>query len=410
MSALHRCPTVLLVLVGCCVMPEPSARTSQDPPPATRVSAPAPPLTSQAETNAWLAAQAGRPTPLDALPPLARRRFIDSLVFGSGGLGGFAYGDLEAELTPSQARAVLRLFGMEEYADDIETRLAEGEAWPGSAEPSRIEREFDMLYRKRGGGRSVPADAAALYAKDFAPLFKGDALSDLSLRDLVHAMRAAQLIAQTSLEPQYSSDVSAAVQELERRGKATASDLRAAYDGLLMARRFDDARRFADRHPDAKLPALPVMRDPLPAGTKAATLWRFDRSGQSLVRTPLDLAPAQILVMAGCHFSQDAAEDIGKDPVLGPLFARHAHWLFLPLGREDLDAARQWNRRFPDAQVGMLHVREEWPLLPEPWAMPTFLFVRNGRVVEHLEGWPRNPERQRQPLIDAARRLGLLAE
>lgn len=375
---------------------------------ATPAAAPAPPLESWAELDAWLAAQAGRPTPLDALPPLARQRFLDSLVFGSRGLGGFSFGELQLELTPSQARAVLALFGLEGHAGAFDTRLSEGETWSIPAQPSRIERDYDALYRQMQKKDIAWEDVEARYTAQFRPLFKEASLRQLTLRDLVHALLGAQLIATSNLETGYSSELFAAAQELERRGEATTPDLRAAYDGLLIARRFDEARRFADRHPGAHLPAVPAMRDPLPLDTKAPTLWRFDRTGRSLVRTAADLAPSQILIVAGCHFSQDAAEDIGKDPILGPLFSSHAQWLFLPPGGEDLDAARSWNRRFPQAPVGMLHARTEWPLLPEQWVMPTFLFVRDGEVVETIEGWPRGPASQREPLIEAARRLGLL--
>src|SRR3546814_1312882 len=58
--------------------------------------------------------------------------------------------------------------------------------------------------------------------------------------------------------------------------------------------------------------------------------------------------------------SADAAEDISADPVLGPVFARHVHWLVSTPGNESIDAARDWNRRFPDAQVEMIHDRGEW--------------------------------------------------
>src|SRR3546814_13855955 len=83
----------------------------------------------------------------------------------------------------------------------------------------------------------------------------------------------------------------------------------------------------------------------------------MNAEGNRLTRTAIDLEPTQILVTAGCHFSVDAAEDISADPVLGPVFARHAHWLVSTPGIESIDAARAWNQRLPDAQVGMMHAR-----------------------------------------------------
>src|SRR3546814_19841086 len=109
------------------------------------------------------------------------------------------------------------------------------------------------------------------------------------------------------------------------------------------------------------------------------------------------------------HFSADAAEDISADPVLGPVFARHAHWLVSTPGNESIDAARDWNRRFPDAQVEMIPDRGEWSILPT-WSMPKFHILRGGKVIETVTGWPRSPNAHRQPLIDARRPAGLLVQ
>src|SRR3546814_10826093 len=67
----------------------------------------------------------------------------------------------------------------------------------------------------------------------------------------------------------------------------------------------------------------------------------MDAEGNRLTRTAIDLEQTQKRVTAGCHFSVDAAEDISADPVLGPVFARHAHWLVSTPGIESIDAARR---------------------------------------------------------------------
>src|SRR3546814_16145872 len=117
---------------------------------------------------------------------------------------------------------------------------------------------------------------------------------------------------------------------------------------LLAGRRFEQARRFTASHPDAGLSALPAFEDPL-ASDAQATVWRMNAEGNRLTRTAIDLEPTQILVTAGCHFPVDAAADISADPVLDPVFARHAHWLVSTPGIEPIDAQRQWHHRPPAA-------------------------------------------------------------
>lgn len=68
-------------------------------------------IDTKAELDTFLAA--GKASPLDKLSPLARQRFVESLVFSDGGLGSYGYADLEAELTASEIHSVLAMFGVE---------------------------------------------------------------------------------------------------------------------------------------------------------------------------------------------------------------------------------------------------------------------------------------------------------
>ena len=55
-------------------------------------------------------------SPLDALSPASRERFLDSLVFNANGLAQYRFDDLQRELTVTQAYRILRLFGAGESA------------------------------------------------------------------------------------------------------------------------------------------------------------------------------------------------------------------------------------------------------------------------------------------------------
>lgn len=364
------------------------------------------PLRSQAALDAYLATHADRATPFDPLPPLARARFLSSLRFGSKGLVGFDTRDLATELTPPEIERVLALFDAADYAKMVRSRHPLGPpAWRGHADaPGRIETGFDALYRMQ---RAEGGDVQALHERIAALVGdlprQPDALLTLPERELIHLLRALDLLPEGDLDARR-----AVVAEMQRRGIAQPDDLRQIYDALLLARRFDEAARYAAAHPQAGLPMMPAIVDAFGTHASGPTVWRSSADGATLTRTLLDTQGTTILVTAGCHFSADAAEDIGRDPLLGPVFAAHAHWLMLPPGREDLDAVRDWNRRFPAAQAELIHASEEWPQLPADWPMPGFFIVRDGKVVERIVGWPRDPADNRQPLIDALARAGLL--
>lgn len=68
------------------------------------------PIHSHKELVQYLKITANMGSPLDALSPTARKRFLSSLKFKHGGLAGYKYQDLQ-HLTPAQTYAILALFG-----------------------------------------------------------------------------------------------------------------------------------------------------------------------------------------------------------------------------------------------------------------------------------------------------------
>lgn len=192
--------------------------------------------------------------------------------------------------------------------------------------------------------------------------------------------------------------------ELERRGLADAKAANSLFNVLLKARRFDAAREFAARRPDAGLPAVPQFIDTDTGGLPSA--WRFSADGKA-ERIGIDLQPLQIIVAAGCHFSQDAARDIAADPVLGPVFARHARWLSLQPGNENLDALAEWNRTHPQTPMLAIHDRSKWALIPQ-WSMPTFAIVKDGKLIDSTKGWRSDDLEFRGKLVTLLVRAGLL--
>jgi hypothetical protein len=376
-------------------------------------------IRSRTDLDAYLRDHAGAPTPFDALPPGARERFFLSLGWGSSGLGSFDPGVLADELPQERIDAILQLFGEEIAGHAPGSRLPEGDhadAPPVAAGGiDALERRYNDFYRAlRERGDPDPATHAARLGKRFdallADAYAAQALQDIDDRHLAMLWNAAVAVAKLTTEPRHVAALEAAFAESARRsrGQPSGERLRAMRDVLLASRRFDDARRFSERYSSPALPPLPEfveppdIRDRPPHG-----IWRMSTDGNRLSRESIDLSGTRILVTAGCHFSLDAAGDISADPVLGPAFAKHASWLVLPPGVEDIDAVRDWNRRFPQAPALMIYDREGWPMLAD-WPMPEFHVVREGRIVESVTGWPRGDAHQREALIGMLRRAGLL--
>jgi len=401
--------SLLIPLAGVPQLADATAARTHDSPATTTSSPTQAPLRSQAALQAYLGSHAGQPTPLDALPPLARQRFLDSLLFGRTGLGGFDTADLATELTRREVLQVLELFDVAGHAAMIEPRFPDSPpAWRGQPETGAAPAAYDVLVRLQRAG-SDPAQLRQRYdALLGAGLSNPTNFDTRSDRELVYLFRATELIASDAPSAEDAPHLQAIVNTMARRGIARAQDYRRVLDSLLLTRDFTGAREFVSLHPQQGLQPVPQFRDRIGRAANAPTLWMPVSASDALERTPWDLAPTQILVVAGCHFSRDAAEDIARDPVLGPVFKSHAHWLMLPPGQEDPGSVREWNRSFPDAPALQIVDRSEWPILPAGWRMPTFLVVHNGKVVEHIIGWPRDPASNRQALVEALARHGLL--
>lgn len=388
----------------------PAVASAPDKDTAVEVSAP---IRSREALDAYLhtTAAAGIETPFDRLSPGARTRFISSLVFGERGLGGFDTEDLSTELSSDEIRQIFALFGEEPIAAMVTPASAPrsaGERSPAPQQLSDIERRFNAYYAAaRARMDETDREAAARYRRMLAMQFPEArdmaAVKRLDDHDLRLVYRAARDAAFHDTSPTQMTLLAAMLQELEARGTPSQREVHGVYDGLLATRLFDQARQFAAAHPQAGLAELPELQDSLAPAAGAASVWTS--VDQVMRRTALDLQPTQILVMAGCHFSEDAAREITTDPELGPLFRRNARWLALPPGRESFDAVRTWNRKFPDAPMLMLYDRAEWPMF-EHWRMPTFYIFKDGQIIESVAGW--RDEESKRALRAALQRAGLL--
>jgi hypothetical protein len=374
----------MVTLAG--MSPSPAPARAAGPPAATQ--APANIVIRSSEALAeYLKATSIDDSPLLLLPPGARKRFLGTLVWGGKGVGGFATGDLEQYLTDAQIRRVLVLFDAESYADGLHGRARPLTAAEREAPETALERKFDEVYFARAdathGKSRTPAPV--LYDHLMAPYQHARTLAALTDSDLGLLFRAAGTAASISHHARYLDDQRTDLTELHRRGIATSGQIIEVHDALIAARRFADANALASAYPSAEAKPLPRLQQApnLHDGSPTALIGVPD--GKSLLRTPVDMqVPLRIVVVAGCHFSVDAARAIRANPELDTLFREHAIWLANE--NERLSDVLTWNREFPDQRMHVAWRNDEWSML-KSWNIPTFYVFRNGKQVDQWSGW-----------------------
>ncbi|MGN2245255.1 hypothetical protein ACFWZ3_01055 [Frateuria sp. GZRR35] len=385
----------------------PFAWAAQPLPPATAVTLAPPlrwpdmPIASRVELDAYRHDTPPAASPLSAFSPAGQRRFLAGLVFGQRGLGGFSFDDLTYDLTREQAWNVLRLFGAERYAAGLATRTRPR---PAGARVATLDVAYDELVGASPEASGKPA-AVAVYARAFAPAQAR--LRTLGDRDVELLLRAADRLARIDpTQTRYLLDMQRDVAELERRGRLDRPHVDALYDALLAAHRPDQARALLAAHPILDRQPPPTLHD-APIASDSASLW-VARGGRDLWRQPFHLdADAQVVVLGstGCHFSEAAARSIGADPLLRELFSKHAQWVAPAHDIVAFDALVAWNRAHPAQPLVVLHEDAGLPFVSR-FATPTFYFLRQGRVVDTVVGWP--GDAQRAALRAGLQKIGLL--
>lgn len=407
---------VLLLTVALALMPQQAGSVQQ----AGTQSMPRAwslPLRTQEALEAYLRDRAGEPTPFDALPPGARERFFFSLYWGLSGLGSMDVGILADELTQPQIEAILHLFGDDIAAYAPRSRLSMTEAPPVAVtEISILEQRYTDFYRILRKQGELDTEAFATHLSErfdaIADAYTTESLRAMDQRHRAMLWNAASTAAMLLGQPQYVEAMEAVLAEIARHdaGKMSVGKLLRLRDALLAAQRFDDALNLSERYPDAGLPPLPDIIDPF-SGNDAPdrTIWVLSADDDRLTRHAIVLEGTRLLVVSSynCGFSRNAAEDIAADPVLGPVFSEHATWLMQPPGRETIEAAAEWNRRFPQAPSRLIYRFDEWPMSPS-WSTPTFHVIHDGRIVDTVTGWSRNDDSHRRRIIEMLARADLM--
>jgi len=261
-------------------------------------------------------------------------------------------------------------------------------------QPSRVESAFGGFdqFRRNVVLHDVATGAVVSRINDryralILPYQTTAAVAKLRNEDLALLFQAAYVAFFYTVSPGPLHDMQLDLAEMHRRGIAHAGDDAKIYASLIEIRYFGQARAFAKLHPRAPTEAVPVVTDDHTRHGPTA-LW-VAVGGSKLERRPVDLRNGRIVVVSSplCHFSVRAIRSIESDAGLRPLFHDHAVWIVPPDQSTPFSTVAKWNRLHPHEAMAVAYRREEWPTI-ELWETPVFYFLRDGRVVSKVVGWP----------------------
>ena len=189
--------------------------------------------------------------------------------------------------------------------------------------------------------------------------------------------------------PRYTRQMRRAFDEMEKRGLTTRRIGKRMRDQYVASRMFVDANKFSESRPDLKLKSIPEIEI---SREKSAlpSLLRLSADGKSLSQESFDIGKDARVVVVGspwCSFSQTASAAIANDSVLSTLMNLHSIWILGQSMIPDFDDIKKWNDTFVGRPLLIVNRNEEWPWIPA-WETPDFYFVKHGKIVTSVVGWP----------------------
>lgn len=278
---------------------------------------------------------------------------------------------------------------------------------------SEVESRFTQFHQAAQEASLKPEPeqgpfVARRYLQLFSNSFSPKSLSRTGDKDLSFLVRAAELAEAYSFSHSDLDQLKLALNELERRGVATDDDRLSLYKALVSLREFGEARELIKTHPTIKAEPIPSVSD-ISGEAVGATFYTVDTERFELRRQSAKVSTGTHLIIVShplCGFSRAAMDTFVSDPVLSTPIKRYAIWL-APVDRAVyFDDVQKWNRSHPETQVVIAHSRAEWPYITE-WATPNFYLIRDGKLIGHMTGWPKDGS-NRDELIALLRRGSLL--
>jgi len=270
--------------------------------------------------------------------------------------------------------------------------------------------ELDAAIRnEREVSQNIRAQRISeIYDQHFSRNNGAASVDSLPSAEVVALFRAASDATAITRRPSDAKDMVKYVAGLEARGLANLAQIQDTYGALLETRLFRAASEFYR------------LRGPLDWGEPVSLATNSHRAitGHDLLTIPergselglsaVDLRGAsQVMVIAHpqCGYTRRAATDIEQDQTMRALFGKRSTWVsaggrFIGLGE-----FRKWNQRHPDLRMSIAYDPLQWADV-EFWDSPTFLFYKDGQLVQRIVGWPKGG--RLSELKAAARKAGLL--
>lgn len=366
--------------------------------PATHVAPAAPDaIRSDAAFAAWVTSDSET---FRHMTPGARKRVVQDIRFRNGALVSLGTDDLAAELTTAEIADVLARLGMSATlegltGDEAARRRARA---PVPVDAGGIEDRFDRFRARLRNPANSPLDA---YRDAFPEHLWSNDLASATPHELDLLLRAIALTQLDGPDRSWSARAEAAHARLARTGDATRAHTQNVEQLLIVTGRLDHARAFAERHRAQGLVPLPPIVDVSDGATHTALV----RNGDSIERRPVDTTGLRIVAVigTGCSKSQQAAVDIPGDALLGPIARDRGIWITETSAIATIDRVDRWNVDFPSAPLVIADDTAAWSV-PQWNSVPQFHVMRDGVLVETVDGWP--PEGQRDALLAAWVRAG----
>jgi hypothetical protein len=268
-------------------------------------------------------------------------------------------------------------------------------ASPEQRQPSRVETAFngfdqfqDSVVRSDPFTRIVASKIHERYRAQFSSYQTSTAVAKLEPEDVALLFRAAGADFLYSVSPASLGDMQLDLAELRRRGIARRDNDEKVYAALVESRLFDEARAFAKQHRLASVETVPDVVDE--AVRKGPTTLLVRMAARSSYESQSTLAKVDSLSSShrrSVIFCQRAIRSIESDALLRPLIRDNALWIVPPDQSTPFATVATWNRLHPHEQMAFVYRREEWPMV-ERWETPVFYFLKDGRVVSIVRGWP----------------------